>query len=218
MSIRLLLADDHAVLRAGLKALLSAEPDMSVVGEAADGREALEVCQKLRPDIVLMDISMPNLGGLEATRQIRKRCPNVKVLMLTMHDSEEYLFRSLQAGASGYVLKKAADRELIGAIRSVFGGAAFLYPTAAKALIEDYVRRADAGDEGVSYSGLSEREREVLSLIASGHTNQEIADRLVISVKTVETHRAHIIEKLGLRTRAELVRYAVRHGLMDPEI
>lgn len=208
------------MLRAGLRALLTAEGDMQVVGEAANGREAIEACQRLKPDVVLMDITMPGMGGLEATVHIRKRCPEARVLMLTMHDNEEYLFRSLQAGASGYVLKKAADRELIGAIRSVSAGEAFLYPTAAKALIEDYVRRAEAGEEGVAvhYSGLSEREREVLSLIASGYTNQQIADRLVISVKTVETHRAHIIKKLGLSTRAELVRYAVRHGLMDPEI
>ena len=212
--IRLLLVDDHAVLRAGLRTLLNAEPDMEVVGEAADGKQAVQKVAELEPEVVLMDISMPVLNGLEATRQIRRAHPQVKVLVLTMHDSEEYLFQVLEAGASGYVPKKAADTELINAIRAVYRGEAFLYPTAAKALIQDYLERARAGEESDSFDRLTEREKEVLKLVAEGYTNQEIAYMLVISVKTVETHRARIMEKLEFRTRAELVRYALNRGLL----
>ena len=212
--IRLLLVDDHAVLRAGLRTLLNAELDMEVVGEAADGKQAVQKVAELEPEVVLMDISMPVLNGLEATRQIRRAHPQVKVLVLTMHDSEEYLFQVLEAGASGYVPKKAADTELINAIRAVYRGEAFLYPTAAKALIQDYLERARAGEESDSFDRLTEREKEVLKLVAEGYTNQEIAYMLVISVKTVETHRARIMEKLEFRTRAELVRYALNRGLL----
>lgn len=214
--IRILLADDHAVLRAGLKALLNAEPDMTIVGEAADGAEALREAARLLPDVVLMDISMTGTDGLAATRLIRQRCPEVRVVALTMHDNEEYLFKVLEAGGSGYVTKRAADTELIGAIRAVQRGDAFLQPTAARRLIDDYLGRVGAGEESESYGRLTPRELEVLRLIADGYTNQEIADQLVISVKTVETHRAHILEKLGLRTRAELVRYAREKGLISP--
>jgi len=214
--IRILLADDHAVLRAGLKALLNAEPDMTVVGEAANGAEALRETARLLPDVVLMDISMPGTDGLAATRLIRQQCPEVRVIALTMHDNEEYLFKVLEAGGSGYVTKRAADTELIDAIRAVQRGDAFLQPTAARRLIDDYLGRVGAGEESESYGRLTPREREVLRLIADGYTNQEIADQLVISVKTVETHRAHILEKLGLRTRAELVRYAREKGLISP--
>lgn len=209
-----MLVDDHAVLRAGLRTLLNAEPDMEVVGEAADGKQAVQKVAELEPEVVLMDISMPVLNGLEATRQIRRAHPQVKVLVLTMHDSEEYLFQVLEAGASGYVPKKAADTELINAIRAVYRGEAFLYPTAAKALIQDYLERARAGEESDSFDRLTEREKEVLKLVAEGYTNQEIAYMLVISVKTVETHRARIMEKLEFRTRAELVRYALNRGLL----
>ncbi|MSQ33438.1 MAG: response regulator transcription factor [Dehalococcoidia bacterium] len=214
--MRILLADDHAVLRAGLKALLNAEPDMTIVGEAADGAEALREAARLLPDVVLMDISMTGTDGLAATRLIRQRCPEVRVVALTMHDNEEYLFKVLEAGGSGYVTKRAADTELIGAIRAVQRGDAFLQPTAARRLIDDYLGRVGAGEESESYGRLTPRELEVLRLIADGYTNQEIADQLVISVKTVETHRAHILEKLGLRTRAELVRYAREKGLISP--
>jgi len=209
-----MLVDDHAVLRAGLRTLLNAEPDMEVGGEAADGKQAVQKVAELEPEVVLMDISMPVLNGLEATRQIRRAHPQVKVLVLTMHDSEEYLFQVLEAGASGYVPKKAADTELINAIRAVYRGEAFLYPTAAKALIQDYLERARAGEESDSFDRLTEREKEVLKLVAEGYTNQEIAYMLVISVKTVETHRARIMEKLEFRTRAELVRYALNRGLL----
>lgn len=213
--IRLLLVDDHAVLRAGLRTLLNAEPDMVVVGEAADGNQALIQVARWRPDVVLMDISMPIMNGLEATRQIRKLYPDAKVLILTMHDSEEYLFQTLQAGGSGYVPKKAADTDLINAIRTVHSGETFIYPTAARKLIQDYMARAERGQEPESFGLLTDRERQVLKLMAEGYTNQEIANLLIISVKTVETHRARIMEKLGLRTRAELVRYAIRRGMLE---
>ncbi len=213
--IRLLLVDDHAVLRAGLRTLLNAEPDMEVVGDAADGSQALGQVSRLRLDVVLMDITMPVMNGLEATRQIRKLYPDVKVLVLTMHDSEEYLFQTLQAGGSGYVPKKAADTDLISAIRVVHSGDTFLYPTAARRLIQDYVEQVDAGREAESFGRLTEREKQVLKLMAEGYTNLEIANLLVISVKTVETHRARIMEKLGFRTRAELVRYAISRGMLE---
>jgi two-component system response regulator NreC len=213
--IRVLLADDHAVLRAGLKALLNAEPDINVVGEAADGDEAIQESSRLHPDVVLMDITMPRTDGLAATETIRERNPSVRVLALTMHDSEEYLFRVLEAGGSGYVTKRAAVTELIDAIRAVHRGEAFLRPGAARQLMEDYLGRVGTGEEAESYGRLTQREREVLRLLADGYTNQEIADRLIISVKTVETHRAHILEKLGLHTRAELVRFARQRGLIS---
>lgn len=213
--VRILLADDHAVLRAGLKALLNAEPDLAVVGEAANGAEAVREAGRLHPDVVLMDITMPGTDGLAATRLIRQQLPAVRVLVLTMHDNEEYLFKVLEAGGAGYVTKRAADTELIDAIRAVHRGDAFLHPSAAKRLIDDYLGRVGAGEEAESYARLTQREREVLRLIADGYTNQEIADQLIISVKTVETHRAHVLEKLGLRTRAELVRYARQKGLIS---
>lgn len=215
--IRLLLADDHAVLRAGLRTLLNGEPDMDVVGEAADGSQAVRRVEDLRPDVVLMDITMPAMNGLEATRQIRRAHPDVKVLVLTMHDSEEYLFQTLEAGGSGYVPKKAADTDLINAIRAVHRGDTFLYPTAAQRLVQDYVDRVDAGHEVESFGRLTDREKQVLKLMAQGYTNLEIAGMLVISVKTVETHRARLMDKLGFRTRAELVRYALQRGLLQVE-
>ncbi|MHB0868727.1 MAG: response regulator, partial [Chloroflexota bacterium] len=193
------------------------EADIVVVGEASDGRQAVDQVAALRPDVVLMDITMPAMNGLEATRQIRKLYPDVKVLVLTMHDSEEYLFQTLQAGGSGYVPKKAADTDLISAIRVVHNGETFLYPTAAKRLIQDYVEKLGSGQGTESLDRLTERERQVLKLMAEGYTNQEIASRLVISVKTVETHRANIMEKLGFRTRAELVRYAISRGMLEIE-
>jgi two-component system response regulator NreC len=215
--IRLLLVDDHAVLRAGLRLLLNSQPDMEVVGEASNGREALELAQTLHPDIILMDITMPDLNGLEATRLIKKKLPDVKVLILTMHANDEYLFQVLQAGGSGYVLKKAADSELIGAIQAVHRGEAFLYPEVTKMLVQDYLQRVREGIERQSFAVLTEREREVLKLVAEGYTTQEIADILVLSPKTVETHRAHIMDKLGLHSRAELVKYALRKGILTPE-
>lgn len=213
--IRVLISDDHAILRSGLKMLLNAEPDIEVVGEATTGEEAIQLTGDLQPDLVLMDISMPGVNGLDATAEIKKHHPQIKVLILTMHESEAYLFRTIKAGGSGYVLKKSADTELINAIHQVMHGEAFLKPSVMKALAQDYLERAEAGEVDDTYSTLTEREREILKLIAEGNTNPEIAKILVISVRTVETHRAHIMDKLGLHHRSELVKYALRKGLLD---
>ncbi|HDY69636.1 MAG TPA: response regulator transcription factor [Actinobacteria bacterium] len=215
-NIKILLVDDHAILRAGLLRLLSEEDDIEIVGEAGDGREAIQKVQELHPDIVLMDIGMPVMNGMEATKQIKKRDQDVKVLVLTMHDNEEYLFQVLQAGAAGYVLKKAADSDLVNAIHIVNDGDCFLYPSAAKLIIEDYLDKVKQGQEPTtSYDSLTDREREILTLVAEGYTNREIAETLFISVKTVETHKANIMEKLNLHKRAELVRYAIRKGMLQ---
>ncbi|MHB1390050.1 MAG: response regulator [Thermoleophilia bacterium] len=214
--IRVLLADDHAILRSGLVRLLGEQSDIEVVGEAENGREAVQKVQELHPDIVLMDIGMPVMNGMEATKQIKKRDQQVKVLVLTMHDNEEYLFQVLQAGASGYVLKKAADSDLVNAIHVVARGDCFLYPSAAKMVVEDYLEKMKSGSEPTStFDTLTEREREILKLVAEGYTNREIAESLFISVKTVETHKANIMEKLNLHKRAELVRYAIRKGILQ---
>lgn len=215
--IRILIADDHPVLRRGLKALIEEEPDMEVIGEAGNGLEAVQMAERLRPDVVIMDISMPELDGLEATRRIRERSPSTYVLILTVHAHERYLFPVLKAGASGYVRKTAADEELIEAIRVVARGDVFLYPSATRMLLDDYLAQVRAGYEKDSYETLSDREREILRLLAEGYTNAEIAQKLNLSVKTVETYRARIMEKLHLRTRAELVRYALRKGLISEE-
>jgi DNA-binding NarL/FixJ family response regulator len=212
--IRLLLVDDHAVLRAGLRALLDREPDMEVVGEAASGPEALRKVEELGPHIVLMDISMPGLEGLETTAEIRQRHPRVKVLILTMHEDRRYLLQALKAGAAGYVVKRAADVELIGAIRAIQRGEAFLHPSMTKLLVEEYREEKVTGPaEG---QPLSDREGEVLRLIAEGLSYKEMAERLGISVKTVETYRERIKEKLNLHSRGELVRYALERGLLRP--
>ncbi len=209
--IRILLADDHAVLRAGLRALLTVQGDLEVVGEASEGAEAIRLCQALRPDVVVMDISMPGVGGIEATARIKRDLPGTKVLILSMHDDRGYLRQVLRAGASGYVLKKAADTELLAAIRAAARGEVFLDPALAKALVDEVMEPKAAGGEPPA---LSEREREVLRLLAHGHTNQQVADRLCISVKSVETYKARLMEKLGLKGRAELVRHALQHGLL----
>lgn len=214
--IRILLADDHAILRAGLVRLLNEESDIEVVGEADNGREAVQKVQELHPDIVLMDIGMPVMNGMEATKQIKKRNQEVKILVLTMHDNEEYLFQVLQAGASGYVLKKAADSDLVNAIHVVSRGDCFLYPSAAKMVVEDYLEKLKHGQEPTStFDTLTDREREILTLVAEGYTNREIAEALFISVKTVETHKANIMEKLNLHKRAELVKYAIKKGMLQ---
>ncbi|MBV8062907.1 MAG: response regulator transcription factor, partial [Nevskia sp.] len=192
----------------------NAEPDIDVIGEAPNGREALRLAEELRPDLVLMDISMPEMNGIEATAKVKEACPLARVLILTMHENEEYLFRTIQAGGSGYVLKKSADTELVAAIHEVMARDTFLRPAAAQMLVADYVERVKRGEEQDSYNLLTAREKELLGLIASGLTNQQIAEQLVISIRTVETHRAHIMEKLQINTRAELVRYAVRKGLL----
>jgi two-component system, NarL family, response regulator NreC len=213
--ITLLLADDHAILRAGLRSLLNAEPDMEVVGEACDGREAIALVRELHPDIALVDITMPIINGIETTRQIHRHFPTTKVLVLTMHDDIEYLFHVLDAGGSGYIVKRLADTELIDAIRDVSSGDSFVTPSVSQSLIKDYLAQALSGEEQKSYDDLTEREREVLILVAEGYTNQEIAEQLVVSVKTVETHRSHIMDKLHLRGRAQLVRYARSRGLLE---
>lgn len=212
---RILLCDDHTILRTGLKMLIGAADDLTVVGEAADGDEAIAMTDRLTPDVVLMDISMPRMDGIKATAEIKRRHPETKVLMLTMHENDEYLFRTIRAGGSGYVLKKAADDEVLDAIRHVASGGAFLRPAVTTKLVQDYLERVEQGEETDSYGKLTEREREILRLIAEGNTNAQIAGLLVISVRTVESHRAHIMEKLGIQNRAELVKYALRKGLLD---
>jgi two-component system response regulator NreC len=213
--IHILLADDHTILRAGLKMMLNAQPDMEVVGEASDGRQAITETQRLQPDIILMDITMPEMNGIEATRQIKKLVPESRILILTMHEHDEYVFQALRAGASGYMLKEAADTELISALHIIQSGQFYLSPMAQSVLVGDYLQRVRTGEEKDSYSSLTEREREILKLIAEGYTNNQIAERLVISPKTVDTHRTHIMDKLNLHSRAELVKYAMRRGLLE---
>jgi two-component system response regulator NreC len=218
MSIRILIADDHAIVRSGLGMLINAQEDMQVVGFAADGKEACEKAKELRPDVVLMDLSMPpGENGLTATARLKETAPEIQVLVLTMHDDEEYLFRVLQAGAAGYILKSAPDLDLIQAIRTVVQGNAYLYPSATKSLIEEFLSMVKNGEEQARYEILTEREKEVLVLIAKGFSNKEIAEQLVVSVKTIESHKAHIMEKLHLRTRPDLVRYAIKKGWLDFE-
>lgn len=212
--MRILIADDHAIVREGLRTLLEAQPDIEVVGEATDGEEAVNKTQEIQPDIVLMDITMPGMNGLEATRQIRQNNPDAKILVLTMHEGDEYFFKFLDAGASGYFIKGGSSTELISALRAVWNGDVFLYPTMAKKLLSDYLQRVKTGSNKESYDGLTNREREVLKLIAEGYTNQEISERLVLSVTTVQTHRAHIMAKLGLHGPTELVKYALRRGFI----
>ncbi len=212
--IRVLIVDDHVIVREGLHALLEAQPDIEVVGEATDGEEAVNKTREVQPDIVLMDITMPGMNGLEATRHIRQHSPDVKILVLTMHEGDEYFFKMLDAGASGYFIKGGSSSELITALRVVWSGDVFLYPTMAKKLLSDYLQRVRTGQDKESYDGLTNREREILKLIAEGHTNQKIADLLVIGLATVQTHRAHIMAKLGLRSPTELIKYAIRRGFI----
>jgi two-component system response regulator NreC len=213
-TIRVLIADDHSVVRLGLRTLLESEPDMVVVGEAGNGAEAVAAAPRLSPDVIVMDISMPEMDGLEATRRIRSLCPQAQVLILTVHAQERYLFPVLKAGASGYVLKSTVDTELINAIRTVAQGGAFLYPSATRMVLEGYLARVQSGPEQDAYERLSEREREVLKLIALGHTASDIAEKLILSPKSVETYRARIMEKLGLDSRPALVKYALARGLL----
>ncbi len=215
MKIRILLADDHTILRAGLRMMLNAQPDFEVVGEAQDGRQAIQEAQRLQPDVILMDITMPDMNGIEATRQIKKVLPETKVLVLTMHEHDEYVFQALRAGASGYMLKEAADTDLISALRVIQNGQFYLSPTAQSVMVGDYLQRVRTGEEKDSYSSLTEREREILKLVAEGYTNNQIAERLIISPKTVDTHRTHVMDKLNLHSRAELVKYAMRRGLLE---
>ena len=210
--IRVLIADDHTIVRSGVRLLLEGEPDIEVVGEALDGSEALALAETLRPDVVLMDIAMPGIDGLEATRQLKARWPDIKVLALTMHRTEEYFFEMLQAGASGYVLKAAETGELIHAVRVVAQGEVFLYPTMARQLVQDYLNRT--GDGAASDPALSPRENEILQLLAEGYSYKEIAEKLVVSPSTVHTHRNNLMRKLNLSNRRELIQYARRRGLL----
>ena len=216
--IRLLLADDHSVLRAGLKALLNSQPDMEVVAEAADGEEAIQKCRETTPDIILLDITMPKLNGFEVTQEIRRYNSTIKILVLTMHEDERYLYQMLQAGADSYVPKKAADTELLDAIRATHRGEHFIHSSMTTGLITQArhgqtTKAVKSSDADV----LSQREKEVLRLLAMGHTNQEIADIMYLSIKTIETYRTRLKRKLGLTGRAELVRYAIQVGLLRTE-
>jgi DNA-binding NarL/FixJ family response regulator len=210
-----LVADDHAVVRHGVRSILSAQPDFEVLAEAADGAEAVAMARAHQPNLAILDVSMPRLTGLQAARELSRRLPQIRLLMLSIHDEEQYFFEALRAGASGYVLKSAVDRDLVEACRATMRGESFLYPDAAAALVKDRLARAAAGEE-VPVDPLTPREAEVLKLIAEAHTNQQIADLLVISPKTVENHRASILDKLGMRDRVELTRYAIRRGLVQP--
>jgi two-component system response regulator NreC len=209
--INVLIADDHAIVRSGLRLLLSSEEDIHVVGEAADGGEVVDLVERLAPEVVLMDIGMPTINGVEATRILKERFPSVHVLILTVHRSEEYFFQTLEAGASGYILKAAETSELINAVRTVARGEVFLYPSMAKRLVQQYLRQTEEGQKG---DILTDRERQILTLIAKGYTNREIADQLVISPSTVYSHRTNVMHKLNLGTRHELVRYARERGLI----
>jgi two-component system response regulator NreC len=214
---RILIADDHAVVRAGLRLLIDGQEDMEVVGEAADGWQTVQQALALRPDLVLLDITMPGLNGLEVASEIKRKAPDIRLLVLTMHDDEAYLRQFLQIGVSGYVVKQAADTEVVDAVRAVGRGETFIYPSLAGVLVDRYLDRPGPAKEAGANGELTARETEVLRLVAQGYTSQQIADRLSISVNTVLTHRAHIMEKLDLRGRAELVRYALAKGLLASE-
>ncbi|HET8913481.1 MAG TPA: response regulator transcription factor [Ktedonobacteraceae bacterium] len=223
--LRILLADDHDILRQGLKLLLGLQPDLEVIGEARTGQEAVASAEELQPDVVLLDISMPKMDGFEACRLIRERQPDTYILILTMHESEEYFLQALRMGASGYIIKKAAPTDLITAVRTVAQGEAFLYPGLAKALVRAYVNQPNPSNNQREKSSLAHeleiltpREMEVLRLVAEGKTNQEIADLLVLSIKTIQAHRANVMEKLGLQNVTHLVRFAIQHGLLPPTL
>ena len=209
--LRVVLADDHAVVREGLKALVNAQPDMRVVGEAADGEAAWKAAKELAPHVLVMDLSMPHVGGVEATARVRQDCPEVKVLALTVHEERLYLTQLLRAGASGYVLKRAAPAELVRAVRTVAAGGTYIDPSIASAMVEGYLDAQSAAEQP-AHDALSEREREVLVRIAQGFSNKEIAAALGLSVKTVETYKGRMADKLGLRTRVDIVRYAAQQG------
>jgi two-component system response regulator NreC len=211
--IRVLLADDHAVLRAGLRLLINAQPDMETVGEAQDGAETLSQAIATRPDVILLDLSMPRLGGLAVLRDLRERVPQSRVLVLTMHADEEYLREALRLGAAGYVVKAAADQELLAAVRAVARGELYIHPSMTRSLLEDLLPAAASAAHD-PWEELSEREQQVIRRVAMGFTNREIAGQLHLSVKTVETYRARAMEKLGLQSRAQLVEYAMRRGLL----
>jgi DNA-binding NarL/FixJ family response regulator len=215
LKIRVLLADDHEVVRSGLRMVLEAQSDIEVVAEAADGAQALEQALAGEIDLTILDVSMPRMTGLQAAAELHRRRPELRILMLSMHDNEQYFFEALKAGASGYVLKTAANRDLVEACRACMRGEAFLYPPAVATLVRDYLDGARLG-EAPPEDPLTTRELEVVKLIAEGHTSEEIASELVLSKKTVERHRANILDKLGMRNRVDLTRYAIRRGLVEP--
>jgi DNA-binding NarL/FixJ family response regulator len=208
--MRVLVADDHGIVRTGVKLLLDRQPDMEVIAEAEDGVDAVEQVIEHKPDVAILDVSMPRMTGLQATHEIKQQVPDTQVLILSMHDDERYLFEALRAGAAGYVLKRAADEDLVNAVRAAARGEPFLTSTAQQALIRDFLERGDQPEE------LTPREQEIVKLIAEAHTNKSIAEILHLSEKTVESHRARVLQKLGMRDRVELVRYAIRQGLVEP--
>jgi DNA-binding NarL/FixJ family response regulator len=212
-TVSILLVDDHAVLRDGVRMVLETQPGFQVVGTTKNGRDAVQLAKELKPNIAVLDIAMPAMNGLEATRHILECCPDTRVVILSMHEGEEYLREALRAGASGYVLKRAAAQELVGAIQTVCRGESYLDPALTRTLISDYVRQVERGDEAPD--SLTDRELEVLTLVAEGFTNRQIALKLKISIKTVQTHRANLMDKLNLHDRTELVRYAIRRGLIQ---
>jgi DNA-binding NarL/FixJ family response regulator len=211
LKTRVLVVDDHAIVRHGLRGILGSQPDFEVAGEAADGVEAVIATRRLEPHLVVMDVSMPRMTGLQAAREIARQWPSVRVVMLSMHDDEQFFFEALAAGASGYVLKSGVDRELIDACRATMRGEPFIYPEAAAALVRDFLANGEPPGRV-----LTDREEQVLKLLAEAHTNQQIADALVISPKTVDRHRTNILQKLGMHDRVELTRYAIRRGLVQP--
>lgn len=213
-SIRVLLADDHAVLRSGLRLLLTSQNEFEVIGEASSGIETLSLAEELQPDLILLDLSMPALGGLDALPTLRKLVPSARILILTMHDDPQYLRQALKHGASGYVLKKAVDAELLSALRSVMRGEVYVHPSMTRILLEDMLPEGPSVNKNDSWGSLSDREQAVLKMVALGHTSTEIAEQLNLSAKTVETYRARGMEKLGLRTRAALVKFALHEGLI----
>jgi DNA-binding NarL/FixJ family response regulator len=214
-TLRIVLAEDHTILREGLRALLSADPNVEIIGEAQNGREAVRCVEKLEPDLVLMDLSMPRMSGMEATREIKKRYPEIKIIALTVHKTEEYLLTTLKAGADGYVLKDATHDELLMAIKNVMGGKSYLSPGVSEKIIEGYLDGRENNRTASPWESLSQREREVLKLIAEGFKNKEIAGDLCISLKTVEKHRANLMKKLDLHNAAALTVYAVQKGLVN---
>lgn len=214
-TIRVLVVDDHTLFRQGIVGLLESQPDIEVVGQAGNAKDALTAAVELSPDVVLMDISMPGTSGLNAAAEIKARSPKANVLILTIHDREDYLYQALRAGASGYVLKGADIHDLLDAVRSAYRGDVYLHPTATKALVADYLRRARAGEDRAGYDGLTDREREILQLIAQGETTPEIAAELSLSPHTVQTHRDHIMTKLDLHSKAALIKYAIAKGLIE---
>jgi len=215
MTIRVVVVDDHTLFRQGIVGLLASQPDIDVAGQAGNAREAMAVIASVSPDVVLMDIAMPGQSGLDATREIRDRFPTVRVVVVTIHDREDYLFQALRAGAAGYVLKGAEVQDLLEAVRTAQRGEVYLFPSVTKKLVADYLRRSQAGEDRTTYDGLSDREREILGLIAQGLTTNAIAATLFLSPHTVQSHRDHIMAKLGLHSKAALIKYAIAHGLIE---